>query len=183
MAATVVTKSGKVRKASQVAWEERNREERLQKMRDYYAANREGIRAQQETWRSENRERIQELNAAYYAANTERVKESVRLYQKSHPHVVKAARRRRKYRERGAGTQERYDRVSIFVRDNWTCQLCHAPVDPSLAYPDPMSASIDHTILLSRGGADTADNVRLAHLRCNKRRPRREVIGGDGCVS
>lgn len=34
----------------------------------------------------------------------------------------------------------------------------------SLKYPHSRSASIDHIVPLSKGGADTKANIRLAHL-------------------
>ena len=43
-------------------------------------------------------------------------------------------------------------------------------VDKDLMWPDPMSASLDHIVPLSRGGTHTLDNVQLAHLACNERK-------------
>lgn len=76
---------------------------------------------------------------------------------------------RREVARRGNGV-EPYSRVAIFERDRWVCQLCEQPIDPSLAYPDPMAASIDHTLPISLGGPDAAANVRASHLLCNIRR-------------
>lgn len=55
----------------------------------------------------------------------------------------------------------------VYERDSWICGLCSSPVDPSLSYPDPMSASLDHVLPLSRGGHHTYENTQLAHLSCN----------------
>lgn len=63
-----------------------------------------------------------------------------------------------------------FKRVDIYERDNWTCQLCLKVVNPNLAFPDPMCASLDHVIPLSRGGSHKSSNVQLAHLRCNTSR-------------
>lgn len=48
------------------------------------------------------------------------------------------------------------------------CALCGLPVDKSLRYPNPMSATVDHIIPIARGGhpSDLA-NLQLAHLACN----------------
>jgi hypothetical protein len=73
-----------------------------------------------------------------------------------------AARRRRKARLRGAVT-EPYSREEIAERDGWRCHLCGARVSRE-------TWSIDHLVPVSRGGADTRENVRLAHLLCNSRR-------------
>jgi 5-methylcytosine-specific restriction endonuclease McrA len=66
----------------------------------------------------------------------------------------------------GART-EPYHRLDIFTRDDWRCQLCDGDVNPAIIYPHPLSASIDHAVPISLGGADAPDNVQLAHLRCN----------------
>jgi hypothetical protein len=72
------------------------------------------------------------------------------------------------------GTQtERIDNRSVYERDGWRCGICTESVNPLAAYPDPMSASLDHIQPLSLQGTHTYDNVRLAHLRCNIRRGNR----------
>ena len=55
----------------------------------------------------------------------------------------------------------------LFIRDKGRCQICGRRVDPKLAYPDPMSMSIDHIIPLSRGGTHEPKNVQLTHWICN----------------
>ncbi|WP_459249509.1 HNH endonuclease [Streptomyces youssoufiensis] len=52
-------------------------------------------------------------------------------------------------------------------RDGATCSICTQPVDLSLRWPEPLSASVDHRIPRSRGGLDVPLNVALAHLACN----------------
>jgi hypothetical protein len=63
----------------------------------------------------------------------------------------------------------------IFDRDEWTCMIpgCNQPIQPGLQWPDPLSASVDHIIPRSRGGDDTAENLRAAHLVCNVQRGNR----------
>lgn len=58
-------------------------------------------------------------------------------------------------------------RQAVFDRDGWICQVCHRPVDKGLSWPHAESASLDHIVPLSRGGAHTEANVQLAHLGCN----------------
>lgn len=66
-----------------------------------------------------------------------------------------------------------FDTRSVFMRDNWTCQICDEKVDPELRYPDPLSASLDHIVPLSKGGDHSQDNSQLAHLVCNFRKGNR----------
>lgn len=48
------------------------------------------------------------------------------------------------------------------------CSICGRPVDKTLKYPDPNSATVDHIIPVSRGGHPSdLSNLQLAHLKCN----------------
>lgn len=62
---------------------------------------------------------------------------------------------------------ETFDRAEIFERDGWICQLCGAPIDPSLKFPDVLAATLDHIIPISRGGKHERSNAQAAHHRCN----------------
>jgi hypothetical protein len=74
--------------------------------------------------------------------------------------------RRRRVTRAGLPT-DRYAAADIFKRDEWTCQLCGDGIDRRVKWPDPWSASIDHVVPVSMGGADVVSNVQAAHLRCN----------------
>jgi hypothetical protein len=58
-------------------------------------------------------------------------------------------------------------RVAIYLRDNWTCQICQGTVDPNLHHGDDWAASLDHIVPRSRGGSHDETNLRLAHRWCN----------------
>lgn len=68
---------------------------------------------------------------------------------------------------------EDFTPLEIFERDGWVCQLCTRPIDPTLRYPDLMSASLDHAVPLSLGGAHTRANCRATHFTCNVARGNR----------
>lgn len=94
---------------------------------------------------------------------------SQRLYE--HPRAAsKASTRARKAQRRL--TWDGVTDQQIFGRDGWVCRIpgCGRPIQPGLRHPDPMSASVDHIVPLSRGGDDVAANKRAAHLVCNTRR-------------
>lgn len=78
--------------------------------------------------------------------------------------AAKDARRRMRVAE---ATVEKFDPRDVSERDGWVCQLCQERVDPELAYPDPLSKSLDHIVPISKGGAHSFANGQLAHLRCN----------------
>lgn len=76
-----------------------------------------------------------------------------------------------KNRSRGARTSGRYDKREIAIRDGWLCHICGGSVSPHLwGLIDPDAPNIDHIIPISRGGSDTAENVKLAHRLCNMRK-------------
>lgn len=59
---------------------------------------------------------------------------------------------------------------ALFIRDGNSCGVCREEIDPILKYPDMRSASVDHVMPRSRGGADHLDNYQLAHFLCNIRK-------------
>jgi hypothetical protein len=79
------------------------------------------------------------------------------------------ARRCRQY----GGRYEFIDKLAVFDRDNWICQLCDKPVDKAAQWPDPFSASLDHRVPLSKGGDHLCENVQCSHLRCNNSKQNR----------
>lgn len=73
----------------------------------------------------------------------------------------------RRARKIGAAIGEPFTNSEIFERDGWVCGLCDEPIDRDLRHPEPGSASLDHVLPLSRGGAHSRENVQAAHLGCN----------------
>lgn len=62
------------------------------------------------------------------------------------------------------------NRKRIFATQS-VCAICGQPVDFSLKYPDPMSATCDHIIPIALGGDPIAlDNLQLAHAACNMKK-------------
>lgn len=73
---------------------------------------------------------------------------------------------RRRALKRGADAEQIVN-AEVFERDGWVCGICSAPVGRLASWPDPLSASLDHILPLSKGGSHTSANVQLAHLGCN----------------
>lgn len=65
---------------------------------------------------------------------------------------------------------EAFDRLEIFERDGWICQICSEPVDRGARFPDPNSPSLDHIIPIARGGKHSRANAQTACLGCNVRK-------------
>ena len=90
-------------------------------------------------------------------------------------------RRRNNYHKRralkaGSSAGPAFSNATVFERDGWVCGLCDESVPRDAVWPDPLSASLDHVVPLSRGGAHSLENVQLAHLSCNVRKGAREDV-------
>lgn len=73
---------------------------------------------------------------------------------------------RRKHNSKGSYVEDVSKKI-VAERDRWRCQICRNQVDPQLAWPHPMSWSLDHIIPISKGGEHSYANTQLAHLTCN----------------
>lgn len=64
------------------------------------------------------------------------------------------------------------DRMAIYERDGWVCQLCDHSVDKELKVPHIWAATLDHVIPQSAMLVPdhSPSNLRLAHLWCNSAR-------------
>lgn len=90
---------------------------------------------------------------------------------KAYKYKVADAKHSHARRARIKGSEfEMFDRVEIFERDRWICQLCGELVDPDVPRHDPKTPSIDHIIPIALGGAHTRANVQTACLGCNVRK-------------
>ena len=90
-------------------------------------------------------------------------------------------RRRNNYHKRralkaGSSAGPAFSNATVFERDGWVCGLCDEPVPRDAVWPDPLSASLDHIVPLSRGGAHSLENSQLTHLACNVRKGAREDV-------
>lgn len=69
-------------------------------------------------------------------------------------------------------------RLAIYQRDEWTCQICREPVPRGVHYNDPLAPTLDHIEPQSLALIPNHDptNLRLAHRVCNaKRGPGRPI--------
>jgi hypothetical protein len=81
-------------------------------------------------------------------------------------------KRRERYRIKTAKRQKIVNPIRISAdvlieRDGDVCHICLTQIDLSLARNSRFGATIDHVIPVSKGGADTLDNMKLAHWICN----------------
>ena len=76
---------------------------------------------------------------------------------------------RRRTRNRAAFVAT-VDRMKVFEAEGWKCHICGRPVKRGVNPRDPLAASIDHIVPISKGGTHEPSNVRLAHMGCNGKR-------------
>jgi 5-methylcytosine-specific restriction endonuclease McrA len=135
-------------------------ERRKQYDRDRYYANVEVSRKRVRDYNREHAEERQAYTRAWRLANLEKIKETDTL-----------DKQRLRWQKRRAIKRDAFVETvrseEIYKRDNYICQLCFAPVDINLKWPDPMSHSLDHIVPLSKGGEHSRANTQLAHIGCN----------------
>lgn len=66
------------------------------------------------------------------------------------------------------------DRLALYERDGWTCQICGESVNRTPWANDPKDATLDHIVPRSKGGSHDAENLRTACQLCNALRGDRE---------
>lgn len=67
------------------------------------------------------------------------------------------------------------------LKEQSICGICGKPVDKSIKYPHPFSATVDHIIPLDKGGHPSdLSNLQLAHFKCN--REKSDKLPGDQAI-
>ena len=74
--------------------------------------------------------------------------------------------------DHGKGHRTAYEKNKRKILATQTvCALCGQPVDMSLKYPHPLSATVDHVIPIAKGGHPSdIENLQLAHFTCNRQK-------------
>ena len=132
----------------------------------YHDTNKERINAHAKVYYQANKESIAVKGKAHYQANKEQLKLQRKIRHCANPEKVRESNRKRRALEQKASF-EPINEKKLYLRDGWMCQICKKRVDKRFKYPNPMCASMDHIVPLSKGGTHTYANIQLAHLSCN----------------
>ena len=86
--------------------------------------------------------------------------------------------------ERKPGIRAQWEHnKKIILSTQSICGICGLPVDKSLKYPNPFSATVDHIIPVAKRGDPVAlENLQLAHRKCNRMKSDKlptEMTGGQ----
>jgi 5-methylcytosine-specific restriction endonuclease McrA len=71
------------------------------------------------------------------------------------------------------------------ARTKPNCHICGKPIDYTLHWLDPGAYQADHIVPLSRGGANTIENLAASHRACNstkRARPYAPIIRRSGAL-
>jgi hypothetical protein len=165
------------KRQANILWELNNPEKAKESKHKWSRNNKEKRREYQTLWRLNNRDRyLAQKRLNYQRHRLDRLKyleqwtgnnpEYKRQYNKNNPGIAVNNEHIRRARKKQVPCEVIVPMV-VFEENKWICQLCFKPVDKTLKHPNPLSASLDHIIPLSKGGSHTRGNVQLTHLKCN----------------
>lgn len=92
-------------------------------------------------------------------------------------HKVEDKNHRRRARRFGVAYQP-INKLKVFERDGWTCQICGRKTPKKLLGSINLKApELDHRVPISKGGGHTLNNVQCACRRCNINKGNRTNAG------
>jgi 5-methylcytosine-specific restriction endonuclease McrA len=164
----------------------KNRDERLARAKEYYAADRENLAAKTRARYAKNREKeilaararralrsaeIAKAKRDKYAANPEKYRAASARWAKAHPEATNAiARRQRARRIKAEGTHTPGDIAVIRKAQKDRCAM------PDCKTRLRGKGHIDHIVALSKGGSDWPRNLQLLCASCNHSKHARDPI-------
>jgi len=150
--------------------------------RTYHAANREKVREyahaytkqkvendreRRVRWEEENREFLEAAELKQAERRKKVNYEACARYARRHPEKVRQRNARREALKKGAKVGV-VSYSHILERDGYVCHICSLSVAPG-------DVHFDHVIPLSRSGAHSDENIKVAHSLCNIRKGSKTV--------
>lgn len=122
-------------------------------------------------WSRANADYFREYGRAWAARpeNQEKRRATERRWRETNADKIRTKDMRRRAAKRGPVSGD-VDLKALWLQNDGRCQLCGDPIDRTLRFPDPMSASVDHIVPLSKGGTHEQSNLQWTHLVENLRK-------------
>ena len=122
----------------------------IEKVRCAQRADPEGEKARRKLYRDRHPERVKAQVTKWRKANPTKIRGYERAQRKKNPAAAR-------YRER---VRSKRWREGIYNRDEGRCGICGKRVPFN-------QMTLDHIVPRSKGGKNTRENLRLAHMMCN----------------
>ena len=156
------------------AYYEANKEIIKARSKARYEAKREEISEQSKEYRKNNLERRRINNRRWRANNLEKARKSSRDYNARNRDKLRQTERKRRARKFNNGNED-FTEQQVLDLYGSNCHLCNQLIDLTVSGRPGRKGwenglHIDHLIPLSKGGANTLENVRPAHGVCNIRK-------------
>tara|TARA_R110002167_G_scaffold104976_2_gene270275 strand:- start:915 stop:1439 length:525 start_codon:yes stop_codon:yes gene_type:complete len=138
---------------------------------EYKQNNKEKVLERNKEYYQNNKEQIKEYYKEYYQDNKEQINEQQKEYKQNNPHKRREQnRKRRALKQRN--THKPYNEDQVLKLYGTDCHICKKPISLSANRSSgapgwEQGLHLDHVIPLSKGGADTLENVKPAHGLCN----------------
>lgn len=131
----------------------------------YRQEHAEQVQTRKKKWAQENREHTNQWYVEWRRKNPERSSANVRASRARHPESARVVRER--YRSRRQGAEG-----NCTIAEWKAVLLRYAPDGRCLACGQSRPLTMDHVVPLSRGGANTPDNLQPLCRSCNTRKGR-----------
>lgn len=135
------------------------------RLREQYQRNRDELLAKRKVrYATTTKETELRRNKAWSDANRDRHRELNRQWSKTNPEAARALVARRRARIAGAsGSYNKLDIAWLMFEQNGLCVSCRTPFVES-------GYHVDHIMPISKGGANSRENLQLLCPTCNRRK-------------
>ena len=149
-------------RARRKLYRERHPERVKAQVKRWRTSHPEVVAAQKQRYQDKHPEVVAALNKRYRENHPEAETARHKRWRKAHPEAGRSERERERRRQRERVRSKRR-REEIYARDGGRCGICGTRV--------PFNRmTLDHIVPRSKGGKNTPENLRLAHMMCNSAR-------------